>query len=68
MANPTSPVAARRTLTIRHTELTALPESVWQERDLVVFNVSNNKLTAIPDAIRNLKGVRQEAKRDIDGD
>ena len=58
MANPTSPAAARRNLTIRHTELTALPESVWQERDLLVFNVSNNKLTAIPDAIRNLKGVR----------
>src|SRR5947209_8222047 len=62
MANPTSPPlpnkSGRRNLTIRHTELTALPDSVWQETDLVIFNVSNNKLTSIPDTIRNLKGVR----------
>ena len=41
-------MTARRALTIRHTELSALPESVWQESALEVLNVSNNKLGVAP--------------------
>jgi Leucine-rich repeat (LRR) protein len=51
-------MTARRTLTIRHTELTTLPDSVWHETALELLNISNNRLTAIPDQIGNLQQLR----------
>ena len=45
-------------LTIRHTDLTTLPDAVWGETSVEIFNVSNNKLTSISDRIGKLAKVR----------